>query len=110
MRRPKFQSRLRQKPGKKNRRLQFLVLVALLAFLWLYVGGAKGLYQQVRLRLERRKLQKEITALKVRQLELQAEVHRLETDSTYLERLAREKYRLAKPGEKIYLLVPGEKR
>jgi cell division protein FtsB len=37
---------------------------------------------------------------------LEAEKTRLETDFEYIEQLAREKYRMAKPGEKVFKVLP----
>jgi len=34
------------------------------------------------------------------------EKNRLENDLEYIEKLAREKYRMAKPGEKVFKVVP----
>ena len=33
------------------------------------------------------------------------EKHRLENDLDYIEKLAREKYRMAKPGEKVFKVI-----
>ena len=37
--------------------------------------------------------------------ELVLEKHRLENDLDYIEKLAREKYRMAKPGEKVFKVI-----
>ncbi len=41
---------------------------------------------------------------------LENEKTRLETDLDYIERLAREKYRMAKKGEKVFKVIPKESK
>ena len=40
---------------------------------------------------------------------LVSEKHRLENDMKYIEKLAREKYRMAKPGEKVFKVIDSNK-
>ena len=42
--------------------------------------------------------------------ELVLEKHRLENDLDYIEKLAREKYRMAKPGEKVFKVISDKKK
>ena len=42
-------------------------------------------------------------------LELENEKIKLQTDYKYIEELAREKYRMAKPGEKVFKVIPKNK-
>ena len=46
-----------------------------------------------------------IAELKQEQKSLQAERNRLETDMEYIEKLARERYRMAKKGEKVFRVI-----
>ena len=41
---------------------------------------------------------------------LVSEKHRLENDIGYIEKLAREKYRMAKPGEKVFKVIDSNKK
>ena len=47
-------------------------------------------------------MQEHITKSREEREALVSEKHRLENDMKYIEKLAREKYRMAKPGEKLY--------
>lgn len=70
-----------------------------------FIFGDHGLYQLVRLKSERADIQERITELRTLRQELEAEKTRLETDPDYIEKLAREKYRMAKPGEKVFKVI-----
>lgn len=50
----------------------------------------------------------EIVMLRDRAGQLRGEIASLENDLEYIERLAREKYRMVKRGEKIFRVVPQD--
>ncbi|MCH7611940.1 MAG: septum formation initiator family protein [Candidatus Marinimicrobia bacterium] len=77
-------------------------IVLLIIFFW----GDHGVYQLYRLRQEKADIQKLIVELRKEKQNLEAEKTRLETDFEYIERLARERYRMAKKGEKVYKVIP----
>ena len=54
-------------------------------------------------------IQQSIVQLREEKKRLESEKTRLETDYEYIEQLARERYRMAKPGEKVFKVVPKEK-
>ncbi len=51
---------------------------------------------------------KRIEELKIEKQVLADEKQRLETDLKYIESIAREKYRMAKTGEKVFKVIPRE--
>ena len=53
-------------------------------------------------------IQQSIVQLREEKKRLESEKARLETDYEYIEQLAREYYRMAKPGEKVFKVVPKE--
>ena len=57
---------------------------------------------------ERSKIQKEIDSLREKRLVLEDEKTRLKTDFKYIEEMAREKYRMAKKGEKVFKVIEKE--
>ena len=90
---------------KLYRTILFLVgLVLLVVFLF----GDHGLYQLLKIKQQRKATQKRIVELQAEKAVLDEEKTRLETDMDYLERLAREKYRMAKKGEKVFKVIPRE--
>ena len=50
-----------------------------------------------------------ITKSREEREELISEKHRLENDMKYIEKLAREKYRMAKPGEKVFKVIDSNR-
>jgi cell division protein FtsB len=82
--------------------ISFLIIIFLL--------GNHGLYQLYKIKSQRKVTQKRIEELKTEILLLKNEETRLQTDLDYIERLAREKYRMAKTGEKVFKVIPRESK
>ena len=74
-----------------------------------FLFGDHGLYQLYKIKSQRKVTQKRIEELKTEILLLGNEKKRLQTDLDYIERLAREKYRMAKTGEKVFKVIPKKK-
>ncbi|MBK53486.1 MAG: hypothetical protein CMG58_02555 [Candidatus Marinimicrobia bacterium] len=98
------------KPRKNNSNIQKKVIKL---FLLLGVGillitfffGDHGIYHLYTIKSERSKIQKEIDSLREKKLVLEDEKTRLKTDFKYIEEMAREKYRMAKKGEKVFKVI-----
>ena len=97
------QNRARQQ--KFWRRLAWLACAALIYVAYSYLGGSVGLIQYGRLQLRRLKLEKDLSQLQARQDSLKQTVFLLQNDTTYIEKIARERYYLGRPGETIYTVV-----
>jgi cell division protein FtsB len=63
-----------------------------------------------KIKAQRKAIQKRIEVLKTERTLLENEKTRLQTDMDYIERLAREKYRMAKKGEKVFKVIPRESK
>jgi len=74
-----------------------------------YLGGSYGFYNLWKLHRQKSALQAELAQLQARQDSLKREITRLQSDTTYIEELAREKYHMGKPGEDIYIVTQKEK-
>ena len=72
----------------------------------IFIFGDHGLFQLHKLKQERKEVQKHITQLRENRETLISEKNRLENDLEYIEKLSREKYRMAKPGEKVFKVIP----
>ncbi len=83
--------------------------IILFVLLQLFVFQDEGLLQWYRLKKELRASQTRIKELEAAVEALQRENKRLLDDPKYLERVAREKLRLAKPGEKVYHVIVKKK-
>jgi len=106
-----------RRPVKKTVDLQRrivrgVLLLGALMLILIFLFGDHGLYQLYRLRAQRAEIQRTIAELRSSKKELEAEKTRLETDYKYIEQLAREKYRMAKKGEKVFKVIktPPAKR
>jgi cell division protein FtsB len=86
-----------------KRWISFVTIVIILLFILLNRHGLLHLY---RLRMEQKHMEVEIVMLRDRTSQLHSEVTKLENDLEYIERLAREKYRMVKRGEKVFRVVP----
>ena len=76
-----------------------LALIGIVMFLT-FLFGDHGLFQLYKLKKRKKKMQQHITKSRKEREALVSEKHRLENDMKYIEKLAREKYRMAKPGKK----------
>ena len=100
---------LRQKIVDTQKRfirgILFLIATTLLV---VFVFGDHDLLQLYKLKRERTEIQNHIIKLRQNKEVLIAEKNRLENDLDYIEKLAREKYRMAKPGEQVFKVIPKQ--
>ena len=88
---------------------QFIRGVLLLigvTLLIIFIFGDHGIFQLYKLKREREEVQAHITLLRKEREQLKSEKARLENDLDYIEKLARERFRMAKPGEKVFKVIP----
>jgi cell division protein FtsB len=85
-------------------------LAALTFFgLGIFVFNDLGLLKWYSLRRERIRIQYEIDDLIQRESHLTEEIAKIKSDDTYLEKIAREKFQMVKPGEKVFRVVDNRK-
>lgn len=89
----------------QRRIIRAILLLGAAALIIIFLFGDHGIYQLYRLRKERAEVQEQINRLREERITLDAEKNRLKTDYEYIERLAREKYRMAKKGEKVFKVI-----
>lgn len=85
----------------------FLLLIAggvIAAFLF----NERGLISWYKYNMERERIESELDSLRAVESVLRAEIEKLKFAPEYLEKLAREKYGMAKKGEKVYKVIPEE--
>tara|TARA_B100000886_G_scaffold338697_1_gene302159 strand:+ start:3284 stop:3607 length:324 start_codon:yes stop_codon:yes gene_type:complete len=83
-----------------------VILLICVTFTAIFLFGDHGLLQLYKLKAEKKKIQSNISELRKEREYLISEKNRLENDLKYIEKLAREKYRMAKPGERVYKVIP----
>jgi len=99
----------RQGSGRAHAFLWWLVgICTALVFLMVFVLSDHGLYQLWQLKQEQRAIEQRIQSLEKENAALAEERNRLEDDLEYIEKLAREKYRMAQEGEKVFRVIPED--
>ena len=93
----------------KNLLPKILILGALILVI-IFFFGDHGVYRLYTIKSEKTHLMEDIDSLRAEQEALIGEKDKLENDLDYIERLARERHRMAKPGEKVFKVVEKEKR
>ena len=102
----RFQQQVAATQKQFIRGIIFLLCVTLLI---IFIFGDHGLLQLYKLERERAKVQAQIAQLRKERERVLVEKNWLENDIQYLEKLARERYRMVKPGEKVYKVIPEKK-
>lgn len=87
---------------EKKRVKKIIALVVFLSLLWLLFAPGLGIVSYMKKKAELNQVQREAAHLEKANKQLQQEIEKLLTDPVYLEKLAREKYDLLKPNEKVY--------
>ena len=93
----------------KNLLPKILILGALILVI-IFFFGDHGVYRLYTIKREKTHLMEDIDSLRAEQEELIGEKAKLENDLDYIEQLARERHRMAKPGEKVFKVMEKEKR
>ena len=98
--------------SRKARREIILIflLTACLSFTYFLVFGQGGYLKLREYRAELRELQLENLRLRESQKELHSRINRLRNDPYEIERLAREQYNLARPGDIIVTIPKRDSR
>ncbi len=84
-----------------------LIGIAIIALFFLFTGK-DGLINIYRFHLEKRKLSEEIIRRNETIDSLKITIRKLERDTAYIEKIAREKLGMAKKGEKVYKFIEEE--
>ena len=61
-----------------------------------------GLLKLIKLQRQHQQLEDSLTALLLQQENLRLDITKLQTDKEYIEKIAREKFMMVLPGEKVY--------
>jgi len=81
-----------------------LVVAAGIAIVFLF--NDRGLISWYKYTQERKRIEAELDSLKAEEVRLREEIEKLKFAPGYMEKLAREKYGMARKGEKVYKVVP----
>jgi len=107
--RKQIAKRARREGGRAKAFLWWLIgICTALIFIMVFVLSDHGLYQLWKLKQEQHAIEAHIKSLESKNAELIVERDKLRDDMEYIEKLAREKYRMAKKGEKVFRVIPRE--
>jgi cell division protein FtsB len=95
-----FFKRALKKAVKNKRRTTILILALVLATYLLFDN--KGVIARVRLESQKKELEQKIVQAEAETRALQAQIKALEGDKKTIEKIAREKYGMARDGETVY--------
>lgn len=96
-------------PARTSLLPKLLLLVGVILVI-IFFFGDHGVYRLYDMKREKKRLLKEIDRMREEQGELFQDKQRLQSDLEYIEKLAREKHRMAKPGEKVFKVVEEPKK
>ena len=82
-----------------------LIFLIFFSLIIVFIFGDHGLLKLYKIKSERQMIQKKITLLREEREKLKTEKIKIENDLSHIEKIAREKYKMVKPGEKIFKVV-----
>ena len=82
-----------------------IVFLMFFGFAIVFIFGDHGLLKLYNIKNERKIIQKKIAQLREEKEILKNEKSKIENDLDYIEKIAREKYKMVKPGEKIFKVI-----
>ncbi len=85
--------------------VQALVFLICMSLIIVFIFGDHGLIKLYKIKSQRKKIQNHITQLRGEREKKKEEKNKIENDLEYIEKIAREKYKMVKPGEKIFKVV-----
>tara|TARA_B100001029_G_C14740131_1_gene275045 strand:- start:65 stop:436 length:372 start_codon:yes stop_codon:yes gene_type:complete len=103
---PPRRSARKQSTDTQKQFIRGVLLLIGVTLLIIFIFGDHGIFQLYKLKRERANIQANITLLRKEREQLKSEKSLLENDLDHIEKLARERFRMAKPGEKVFKVVP----
>lgn len=100
-----------ERPGDRRRRHILRAVVAIVVGAALYYalfGGEYSVFEVMRLQQRAEQEQLRLDSLRAEVMALEARADSLESDSATIERIARERYGLIRPGERLYRFVEAD--
>ena len=99
---------LKKRQKKKNKlKTYFLLTIFLSGVVFLFTIDF-GVVKLINLKKERNNLQLEIEQLLTQQITIREEIKKLKYDTSYVEKIARERFLMVKPGEKVFKVIESK--
>ena len=104
-RRKKKKSILLAVAKAEKKLIQGIIFLLFFSLLTVFIFGDHGIYKLYKIKKKRKLIQDKITQLRFEREKIKTEKNKLENNLDYIEKIAREKYRMVKPGEKIFKVI-----
>ena len=99
---------LKKRQKKKNKlKTYFLLTIFLSGFVFLFTIDF-GVIKLINLKRERSDLQLEIEKLLTQQITIREEIKKLKYDTSYVEKIARERFLMKKENEEVFIIRNNE--
>ena len=82
-----------------------LIFLICFSLIIVFIFGDHGLLKLYKIKNERQIIQSKIASLRLEREKLKDEKIKIENDLDYIEKIAREKYKMVRPGEKIFKVI-----
>ena len=99
---------MKQKKSVFQNRIMIFPLILIFGGLFL-ISNDMGIVKWYQLRKERNRIQAEIDQFIQDEAVLTDELDRLKNDEEYIKKIAREKFHMVKPGEKVFRVIDRRK-
>tara|TARA_B100000959_G_C14776553_1_gene539751 strand:+ start:179 stop:499 length:321 start_codon:yes stop_codon:yes gene_type:complete len=100
-----MRKRKKQQLKKRHKTKFYIIFLLIFIGLSIIIFNDFGLIKLADLKKKKYKLQNNIQFLVNQQIKLNSEISELTTNVEYIEKIAREKFMMAKPGEKIFKVI-----
>ena len=94
----------KKRKNSNNFSIYSLVMILAVGAFFIIINDS-GILKLIEVKREHTRLSKEISTLQAHQIKLNNEIHELKTNAGFIEKIAREKFMMAKPGEKVFKVV-----
>ena len=96
---------MKRKSNKKHKGKRLTIFIIFIFFTIFIIVNDFGVIQLAHLKREQHTLEQDVSQLQRQQINLNNEIENLKTNTDYIEKIAREKFMMAKPGEKIFRVI-----
>ena len=99
---------INKKQSKKNKTKLYVLATFIMLGLSSLIFVDLGVMRLIELKKMKRSLNSDIQILLSQQIGLNDEIHKLTYDTLYIEKIAREKYLMVRPGEKVFRVIESK--
>jgi cell division protein FtsL len=89
----------------RKRFKKIFTIIILVLFILIFITGQRGSYQLYKFSRQINELEAEIAKISEEIKKLEQEKDKINNDPAYIEKIAREKYKMKKEGEQVYQIV-----